>query len=405
MNSKVLLDIGTQKRYPLSDGTYTFGRDKDCDFVFTQRSISTNHCQLIIDNDKCFVKDTSLNGTFIDERKIGKENTAELAIRAALRIAPNVLFQVLPHPELALMEDDIEKLEEGEEHAAFDKNSALGASYFCGKHLGSGAFAEVRLCTHRETRKLFAAKIVDKERFSENCPSARDASYLDEIKILKRLRHRNIVSVEDVFESEKYLTMILQYVEGGDLFDKIIELSRYTESDAKIVFKQMLDGLTYLHENNIAHRDLKPENYLVLSRESDVHIVMADFGLAKVYQTDDNIMETMCGTPQYLAPELVIQMRSGKITGYTNAVDMWALGVILFVLLSGHTPFNPKDFDKIINARFSFSHGLWKTISAEAKDLITRLLARNPDERLTVQQASSHPWLLNVVVPPVPFTN
>lgn len=394
MSFGTLYSTETNKTFPLNKSLFTFGRDKKCDFTFVPRCISSHHCHINITDDGVLITDTSLNGTFINNKRIGNGNTATLSPNETFRLASNVSFTFISPPSSTSSDDTDDT--DGDQPA----DSLFALSYECGRLLGSGAFAEVRMCTHRETGKNYAAKVVDKIKFAINCPSVRKASYLDEITILKSIRHPYIVSVEDVFETSRYLTIILQYVEGGDLFDKIIEVRRFSEPDAKIIFKQMVDGLMYLHDNNIAHRDLKPENYLVLSRESNVHIVMADFGLAKVYQNDD-AMITMCGTPQYLAPELMAQMLNKKVTGYTKAVDMWALGVILFVLLVGYPPFGPKDFENIMTARYDFSHSLWKTVSSHAKKLVSALLTHSPVDRMTVHQAAAHDWLVDVIVPPL----
>ena len=421
----MLVRTSTSERFVLTKKLYTFGRDKRCDFVFSERSVSSVHCKLTVTEACVLVRDVSLNGTFVDGVKIQEDTAKMLPDGGELRLAPNIVFQYIALPTEQTSssasassaatkgsDESAESESESSNHANEDVHPAflekqpnkLATLYECGEPLGSGAYAEVRLCTHRESGKRYAAKIVDKKKFAQNNPNFRSTSYLDEIAILKAIRHPYIVSVEDACESPLYLTIILQYVEGGDLFDKVVELGRFNEGDAKIVFKQMVDGLAYLHDNNIAHRDLKPENYLVLSNSSNVHIVMADFGLAKVNEGDlSGVMKTMCGTPQYLAPELMVQMRTNKITGYTQAVDMWSLGVILFILLVGYPPFGPKDFDNIIEAKYDFRHIRWKTVSVTAKTLVSELLTRDPQKRLTVHQAAAHAWLKNVVVPPAPL--
>jgi len=138
------------------------------------------------------------------------------------------------------------------------------------------------------------------------------------VEILKSIESPYIVHCHDIFETDSFLTIILEYVSGGDLFDKLVALKRYQESDAKLVFYQMAHGVKYLHDRGIAHRDLKPENFLVRSDKSDTLILMGDFGLARVFSGQANFMKTLCGTPQYLAPEVIQQARANKMEGYTQ---------------------------------------------------------------------------------------
>lgn len=187
---------------------------------------------------------------------------------------------------------------------------------------------------------------------------------------------------------------ILFSITGGELFDRIVELERYSEKDASLVMKQILSGIEHLHDKNIGHRDLKPENLLLSSKEKDAVVKLADFGFSK--QVDENDQFSgFVGTPPYMAPELVVLRRThGK---YGKEVDMWAAGVILYILLSGFHPFQVDDEEEMLEniekSVWTWVGDAWKDVSHSAKDLITKLLEPDPTKRYTVKQALAHPWI------------
>ncbi|XP_070601700.1 calcium/calmodulin-dependent protein kinase type 1G isoform X2 [Erythrolamprus reginae] len=182
---------------------------------------------------------------------------------------------------------------------------------------------------------------------------------------------------------------VLGSVSGGELFDRILERGVYTEKDASVVIQQILKAVHYLHENGIVHRDLKPENLLYLTPEEDSKIMITDFGLSKMEQ--NGIMSTACGTPGYVAPEVLEQKP------YSNAVDCWSIGVITYILLCGYPPFyeetESKLFEKIREGYFEFDSPFWDDISESAKDFISHLLEKDPNKRFTCEKALRHPWI------------
>ncbi|KAJ9049429.1 Calcium/calmodulin-dependent protein kinase type I [Entomophthora muscae] len=197
----------------------------------------------------------------------------------------------------------------------------------------------------------------------------------------------------DCFETANNLYIITDLASGGELFDRIYEQGSFFERDAAKLIYTVVDALKYLHDNGIVHRDLKPENLLFLTPTEDSPLLIADFGLSKVIgpQTGD-LLNTTCGTPNYMAPETFAK------GGYGKPVDMWAIGVITFLLLSGYPPFNVSDdlldFTPIINAKYSFVPEVsWKGVSDTGKDFIKKLLMKNPSERMTAGDALEHPWL------------
>merc|ERR1712083_331462 len=185
----------------------------------------------------------------------------------------------------------------------------------------------------------------------------------------------------------------MELVTGGELFDRIVAKGNYTEGDAADLMKTLCDALAYLHEKNIVHRDLKPENLLYSSPADDATIKVADFGLARIVSGKD-MMKTACGTPGYVAPEILKNM------GYdSGAVDVWSSGVILYILLCGFPPFYEEElpalFDQILHARYDFPSPWWDTICKGAKDLVMKMLEIDPKKRLTAAQVRQHPWVVS----------
>ncbi|KAF4796171.1 Calcium/calmodulin-dependent protein kinase type 1D [Turdus rufiventris] len=225
--------------------------------------------------------------------------------------------------------------------------------------LGSGAFSEVFLVKQKSTGKLFALKCIKKS------PLNRDSSLENEIAVLKKIKHENIVTLEDIYESTTHFYLVMQLVSGGELFDRILERGVYTEKDASLVIHQVLTAVKYLHENGIVHRDLKPENLLYLTPEENSKIMITDFGLSKMEQ--NGIMSTACGTPGYVAPEVLAQKP------YSKAVDCWSIGVITYILLCGYPPFyeetESKLFEKIKEGYYEFESPFWDDISESGKAL------------------------------------
>jgi calcium/calmodulin-dependent protein kinase I len=211
-----------------------------------------------------------------------------------------------------------------------------------------------------------------------------------EVSILQKLNHPNIVKVYDFFEEPERFYVVLEFLAGGELFDRIVEKSVYNEKEARDVFVLVLNALKHCHDQNIAHRDLKPENLLLASKNNDAEVKIADFGFAKK-NTASNTLATQCGTPGYVAPEII----EGK--EYDVACDMWSMGVILYVLIGGYPPFHEDDQKKLFRlirkGKYSFDPEYWDHISSDAKDLISKLLTVDSSKRYTCAQALLHPWI------------
>jgi len=212
-----------------------------------------------------------------------------------------------------------------------------------------------------------------------------------EIDIMKKVNHKNVLSLIEIFETANQLALVMELVTGGELFFKIVARGSYSEKDAAGIVRQIVNGVQYLHKLEIAHRDLKPENLLCAGDDNDMIIKIADFGLSKIF-AGGQVMETSCGTPDYAAPEVLTG------TTYDKSVDLWSIGVITYVLLCGYPPFyaqsQPGLFEKIINAEYNFPDPEWSYISDTAKDFIKNLLVLDPGKRLTAEQALKHPFLV-----------
>jgi len=257
------------------------------------------------------------------------------------------------------------------------------------KELGRGGFAVVRSAKNKETGEIVACKYIDKN----NVKPEELKCLTREIDIMRKINHPNVLRLYEVYEDEKYVIMVMELVDGGELFYKIVDRGSYNESDAAHIVKQLLEGVQYLHSQGVAHRDLKPENLLCSGDGDNMVIKIADFGLSKVFNAGDQL-KTSCGTPDYAAPEVL------KMEGeYGNEVDLWAVGVITYVLLCGYPPFYSEVqadlFDQIIKGEYTFPDEEWSTISSEAKDFIRKLLVVNPSERMTASQSLEHEWIKN----------
>ncbi|CAO2629038.1 Serine/threonine-protein kinase Chk2 [Lemmus lemmus] len=354
---------------------YWFGRDKSCEYCFDgpllrktekYRTYSKKHFRIFREMGPknsyiVYIEDHSGNGTFVNTELIGKGKRRPLSNNSeiSLSLCKNKVFVFFD-----LTVDD---------QSVYPKE--LRDEYIMSKTLGSGACGEVKMAFERRTCRKVAIKIISKRKFALG--SSREAdmapSVETEIEILKKLNHPCIIQIKDVFDAEDYY-IVLELMEGGELFDR--------EATCKLYFYQMLLAVQYLHENGIIHRDLKPENVLLSSQEEDCLIKITDFGQSKILG-ETSLMRTLCGTPTYLAPEVLV---SNGSAGYSRAVDCWSLGVILFVCLSGYPPFSEHKTQVSLKDQIT-------SVAFLALDLVKKLLVVDPKSRFTTEEALNHPWL------------
>lgn len=251
------------------------------------------------------------------------------------------------------------------------------------KELGSGATSVVHRCVQRGTGIPWAVKIIQKKVEKKVINT--------EVGVLLKMNHPNVIRLKEVFETPSDIHLVLELVTGGELFDRIVTRGYYSEKDAAKCVLEILGAVKYLHDNDVVHRDLKPENLLYENNGDDSRIKLADFGLSKINNGEVQ-MQTVCGTPGYCAPEIL----KGK--KYGQAVDMWSVGVITYILLCGYEPFYSENetemFKKILKCDYVFDSPWWDEISENAKDLVSKLLTLNASQRLTARQAMSHPWVV-----------
>ncbi|KAM4707536.1 calcium/calmodulin-dependent protein kinase type IV isoform 1-T1 [Discoglossus pictus] len=259
----------------------------------------------------------------------------------------------------------------------------LAHYYELESELGRGATSVVYRCRQKGTQKPYAVKMLKK--------TVDKKIVRTEIGVLLRLSHPNIIKLKEIFETPTEISLVLELVTGGELFDRIVEKGYYSERDAADAVKQILEAVAYLHENGIVHRDLKPENLLYATPAPDALLKIADFGLSKI--VDDQVtMKTVCGTPGYCAPEIL------RGCAYGPEVDMWSVGIITYILLCGFEPFYDERgdqymFKRILNCDYAFVSPWWDDVSLNAKDLVKKLIVLDPKKRLTTHQALQHPWV------------
>ncbi|XP_054421281.1 death-associated protein kinase 2 isoform X2 [Pteronotus mesoamericanus] len=263
--------------------------------------------------------------------------------------------------------------------------------YDIGEELGSGQFAIVKKCQEKSTGLEYAAKFIKKRQSRASRRGVCREEIEREVSILRQLLHPNIITLHDVFENRTDVVLILELVSGGELFDFLAQKESLSEEEATSFIKQILDGVNYLHAKKIAHFDLKPENIMLLDKNIPIpHIKLIDFGLA--HEIEDGVeFKNIFGTPEFVAPEIVNYEPLGL------EADMWSIGVITYILLSGASPFlgdtKQETLANITAVSYDFDEEFFSQTSELAKDFIRKLLVKETRKRLTIQEALRHPWI------------
>jgi serine/threonine protein kinase len=256
--------------------------------------------------------------------------------------------------------------------------------YELGKTLGTGAFSKVKHGVDCETGEVSAVKIIDKQQLAKE---HMEEQLKREIAIMKHLKHENIVQLKEVLQTAKHIYIVLELVTGGELFDRIVAAKRFDEVTGRKYFQQLILAIYYCHQQGIAHRDLKPENLLLDGQD---RLKISDFGLSNLQRSGGSqatLLQTVCGTPNYVAPEVL------KEKGYNGfTADLWSCGVILFVMLAGYLPFDDPNMNALFNKIERGEFRMAKWFSPEVKDLITKMLVVDPEKRYNLDDVIAHPW-------------
>ena len=276
-------------------------------------------------------------------------------------------------------------------------SGTIAKKYLKIKELTNGTYSKIYVVQNKKDFKLYCCKEILKSKIADL------AKFKNEINILSKVDHPNIIRLYEIFEDDRYISLIMELCQGGELFQKINELAEkdesFSEKEAVKIFKQLMLAICYCHSQGICHRDLKPENILFLNKNPDSPIKIIDFGLSKIFgeikpimkgnKVEKNIMSLRVGTAYYMSPEVL----QGN---YDNKCDIWACGVILYIMLCGYPPFDGDTENDILKAisrkKFSFPEEEWKSVSDDAKDLIKHMIC-DPDKRYNAEMILNHPWI------------
>lgn len=352
------------------EGLVEFARKEDANTISGTFKVIL-YCR-VVQLDGIFDKRSQTYSVDMELQMLDNNSAKKVAIR-------KTFDEITYDTKRALLILDLPEFPEGCKGRRFREIYQLNAK------LKTGSFGTVCLGTHRATGTRVAIKCVLRKQIQPTD----DAAIYGEVEILASLNHNCICPLIDFFVEDDCYYIVMEYMAGGDLFDRLGQLQSYNEQVARDVCSKLLESILYCHENNIAHCDLKPKNLLLKEKERDSSIKLADFGFASRIYFPDSLTKR-CGTPYFVAPEIL------KGNPYDQKSDMWSVGVIFFCLLSGQLPFvgnRPLElYRSIISGKFSFDDECWESVSKEAKDLIKKLLITDPKKRLTATKALQHPW-------------
>ncbi|KAI5956344.1 DUN1 [Candida jiufengensis] len=390
------------------------GRSSKCDIKISGIDTSSKHCKLLLSisefSQRIYLKliDLSSNGVWLNDDKINKLQFEILKTGDKLQFGKTggcFIFKYVLENEQDEYIEDIDIIEQT------NKDTSIFDDYILGKQLGSGHYAIVKEAKNKKTGETVAVKIFHPNK--TNVPNSQYNNKLkQEMDLLLSINHPNIVKfIKHYIEPNKFGSyntfLILEKMNNGELFQRIITKTKLSPSETKAIFKQLLSGVKYLHDNNIIHRDIKPENILldIIPRTSstqiqtgpwdyneiDLKVKIADFGLAK-FIGELNFTNTLCGTPAYVAPEILNLTRN-----YSKKVDCWSSGVLLYVCLCGFPPFSdelspPNMKEQILTGKYAFYSPYFDEIDDIVLDLITNLLQVDPNDRFDIEQTLNHEW-------------
>ncbi|KAF1838355.1 Pkinase-domain-containing protein [Decorospora gaudefroyi] len=358
-------------------GGYLVGRHRECDVVLDSPTVSNRHCLLFTekkDGDAvAVIEDLSGNGTFVNDTLVGRNKRRVLNEGDEVAIVSEARY-VFRYP----LSRSTHKFRQ---------------QYTMQEQLGKGHFASVYLCAEKSSGVRYAVKKFEKR--SGPGEKSKVEGLQQEIAVLMSVSHPSLLCLKDTFDEDDGVYLVLELAKEGELFNWIVMKQKLTESEARKVFVQLFQAVKYLHERNVVHRDIKPENILLTDKELSVKL--ADFGLAKIIG-EESFTTTLCGTPSYVAPEI---LENSNHRRYTRAVDVWSLGVVLYICLCGFPPFsdelyspeNPYTLSQQIKiGRFDYPSPYWDSVGDSALDLIDRMLTVDVDKRISIDDCLEHPW-------------
>jgi len=362
-----------------ASGGYLIGRHPDCDIRIDDGEVSNRHCVIFIENKRddpvAVLEDLSRNGTYVNGARMQRNDRRELREGDEIIVTAASAGFIFRYP----------KRRHGRPFAQ---------QYTMMQELGSGHFAQVFLCSEKSTGDCYAVKRFTKKPGVED--KSKNDSLHQEVAMLMGISHPNILCLKETFNEPEAVYVVLELAPEGELFRYITEHSKLSEAESRKVFIQLFEGIKYLHECDMVHRDIKPENILLM--DNDLTVKIGDFGLAKIVG-EASFTTTLCGTPSYVAPEIIAKNKARR---YTKAVDIWSLGVVLYICLCGFPPFSDElrrpDFpydlaEQIREGIFDYPSPYWDPVSDLALDLIDNMLVVNPEKRFTVEQCLAHPWI------------
>ncbi|SCU95502.1 LAME_0F12398g1_1 [Lachancea meyersii CBS 8951] len=386
---------------------WSFGRNPQCDYHLGNTSrFSNRHFQILLGEDgNLLLKDTSTNGTWLNGERIEKERNQLLSqgdeITVGKGVPEDVVSLVVFINDKFKQRLELAKLQGLKPPKGKNSKTASPNANLTGIHkdysikdevVGQGAFATVKKAVERRTGKTYAVKIINKRKVVGNMDGV-----TRELEILRRLDHPRIVRLKGFYEDRDNYYLVMEFVSGGDLMDFVAAHGSVGEDAGREITRQVLEAVKYIHAMGISHRDLKPDNILI-EQDDPVLVKITDFGLAKI-QGNGTFMKTFCGTLAYVAPEVISGKNSEEKEGnkYSSMVDMWSIGCLVYVILTGHLPFSgstQNELYKQISAG-SYHEGPLKDyrISDKAREFIEAFLQVNPSERMTAEQALQHPWI------------
>jgi serine/threonine-protein kinase Chk2 len=381
-------------RYAFPDGNILTCLLTIADIIIDSPLVSNRHCLIFAehkgDETIAILEDLSSNGTFVNEGLIGRNKRRELRDNDEITVLDQARF-LFKYPK-------------------YRETSKFHEQYEIVEKLGKGHFAEVFLCVEKSTGTRYAVKVFTKEPGKEE--RSKTEGLQQETAVLMGISHPNLLCLKDTFDERRAVYLVLELAAEGELFNWIVMKNKLTEEETRKVFIQLFQGIKYLvcidrpdlylglclpnqHDRNIVHRDIKPEN--ILLTDKNLHIKIADFGLAKIIG-EESFTTTLCGTPSYVAPEILEESKNRR---YTRAVDIWSLGVVLYICLCGFPPFSDELYTReapyslhqqIQMGRFDYPSPYWDPVSDLALELIDGMLTVDVSKRLTIDECLNHPW-------------